>query len=769
MDEQQQEQQRVDFVVDQIGAQKKRTEDLYEKAHHETSKVEKNYSQNAKVNLIEADDRIETEAEIQQQKGLVARAVENEAILKRQINSLTELQDSPYFGRIDIQDPDETAPESLYIGVASFADQDGDFLIYDWRAPISSIYYNGTLGKVKYETPAGPMETELTKKRQFTISHGEITHMFDTNETVGDELLQQALGEQNDEYMRNIVATIQKEQNDIIRDVHSDLLVVQGVAGSGKTSAILQRIAFLLYHSRASLDADEIVLFSPNKLYSRYISDVLPSLGERNMRQLTLAEFLNRRLEGLNVQSLFDRFENQVSQTAEEQRIISFKESQRYIELIQQYEAQLTPENIKFTDINYQGAPFFKKEQIREIFASFPASMSNRERILRTKNQLVKLLKARIDQKVSADWVQTQLDQISDEKYHEIVGRRHFNSFDEENYFIGRHLVTKAFEIIDDAIFNNYFIDIYAQYADFLRQLPSSEIDGAAAATTFNNDIELHHVRLEDAAPLMMLRDLITGSGINRKFQYVFIDEMQDYSVAQLMYLKHAFPKAKFTLLGDSEQALFKDVTEPAVLLEKLKDAFAVHRANLITLNRSYRSTAEITKFAAALLPDGDKIQPFSRHGKLPEITVTDTPSEAITAVKQICQAELQDYGTVAILTKNMRESTQVAEWLHDLKPSLLTDGDRSLPKGIVVLPIYLAKGLEFDSVIAYDVSEQNYPEKLWRGTLYTIASRAMHHLNLVSIGKVSEIITQMKEESFSIKRVWKSSGKLWGLTELEH
>lgn len=294
--------------------------------------------------------------------------MENEAILKRQINSLTELQDSPYFGRIDIQDPDETAPESLYIGVASFADQDGDFLIYDWRAPISSIYYNGTLGKVKYETPAGPMETELTKKRQFTISHGEITHMFDTNETVGDELLQQALGEQNDEYMRNIVATIQKEQNDIIRDVHSDLLVVQGVAGSGKTSAILQRIAFLLYHSRASLDADEIVLFSPNKLYSRYISDVLPSLGERNMRQLTLAEFLNRRLEGLNVQSLFDRFENQVSQTAEEQRIISFKESQRYIELIQQYEAQLTPENIKFTDINYQGAPFFKKEQIREIW-----------------------------------------------------------------------------------------------------------------------------------------------------------------------------------------------------------------------------------------------------------------------------------------------------------------------------------------------------------------------------------------------------------------
>ena len=325
MDEQQQEQQRVTEVIEKIDEQKQHTEDLYHKAHQETSQVERNYSQNAKVNLIEADDRIETHAEIQQQKGLVARAVENEAILKRQIDELSDLQKSPYFGRIDIKDADEPDIESLYIGISSFADRDGNFLIYDWRAPISSIYYNGTLGKVKYDTPAGMMETELIKKRQFTINHGEIQHMFDTNETVGDELLQQALGEQNDEYMRNIVATIQKEQNDIIRDVYSDLLVVQGVAGSGKTSAILQRIAFLLYHSRTSLNADEIVLFSPNKLYSRYISDVLPSLGERNMRQLTLAEFFSRRLEGMQVQTLFDRFENQHQLTEYEQNLIDFK------------------------------------------------------------------------------------------------------------------------------------------------------------------------------------------------------------------------------------------------------------------------------------------------------------------------------------------------------------------------------------------------------------------------------------------------------------
>jgi DNA helicase-2/ATP-dependent DNA helicase PcrA len=753
LDEQFQEQQRVNDVIEKIGEQKQHTEDLYNKAHQETSQVEQNYSQNAKVNLIEADDRIETHAEIQQQKGLVARAVENEAILKRQIDELSDLQKSPYFGRIDIKDDDEPDTESLYIGVSSFADHDGNFLIYDWRAPISSIYYNGTLGKVKYDTPAGAMETELIKKRQFTISHGEIQHMFDTNETVGDELLQQALGEQNDEYMRNIVATIQKEQNDIIRDVRSDLLVVQGVAGSGKTSAILQRIAFLLYHSRTSLNADEIVLFSPNKLYSRYISDVLPSLGERNMRQLTLAEFFSRRLEGMQVQTLFDRFENQHQLSANEQTLIDFKESQKFIELIQDYEQHLSTNQIKFANINYRGEVFFSKEQIQTIFEAFPISMSNKERILKTKNALIKLLQKQVDDEIKRDWVQDRIDQISDEKYHELVGTRHFKSYDEENHFIGRKIVDKEFQIIDDAIFNNYFIDVYSQYADFLSQISTADFDWKQVTKDFTELIELHQVRLEDAAPVMLLRDLITGSGTNRKFQYVFVDEMQDYSIAQLMYLKHAFPRAKFTLLGDSEQTLFKDVTEPQALLDKLKNAFQVKRANLIRLNRSYRSTAQITNFAAALLPDGNKIQAFSREGDLPTLIIADDEQQAVLDMTKLCQDELQNHGTVAILTKNMTESEHVADLLRKLKPSLLSDGDRSLPKGIVVLPIYLAKGLEFDSVIAYNVSEQNFPSQLWRGTLYTIASRAMHHLHLISIGRVSNLITQIEPDRFSFQK----------------
>lgn len=242
--EQIKEQQRVDSVIHQITAKIKSVSMEYAKAKTEMKLVQENYSANTSVNYIEVDDRIETSADLQQQRALASRLIENEQIIAGQLRTYQDLEKSPYFGRIDIQDPEEPTPEQLYIGTASFTDEKQNFLVYDWRAPISAVYYNGTLGDVTYDTPAGKQLTKLTKKRQFLIQHGQIQSMFDTNETVGDELLQHVLGQQNDETMQNIVATIQREQNDIIRDTRSDLLVVQGVAGSGKTSAILQRIAF---------------------------------------------------------------------------------------------------------------------------------------------------------------------------------------------------------------------------------------------------------------------------------------------------------------------------------------------------------------------------------------------------------------------------------------------------------------------------------------------------------------------------------------------
>ncbi|AMV63283.1 DNA helicase [Pediococcus damnosus] len=747
----QREQQRVDDIIKKIGKQADHTKKLYNQAHNERRSVEGNYSQNAKINTFEADDRIETNAEVQQQKGLVASAVENETILNRQVATYKQLQKSPYFGRIDIQDPDESEPETLYIGTASFTDEHENFLIYDWRAPISSVYYNGSLGKVSYQAPAGKMTTDLIKKRQFSIQNGKIKNLFDTNEIVGDEILQEVLGQQNDTYMANIVATIQKEQNDIIRDTTSDLLVVQGVAGSGKTSAILQRIAFLLYHSRQSLNAEEIVLFSPNRLYSRYISDVLPSLGEHNMRQITLADFLSQRFQGLNVESLFDRYEKDDHRSASQQAITTFEESTDFMQLVTDYVANLTADDIQFSNVLFNEEPFFTADEIREIYRQLPTTMAPADRFLKTKNTLIKRLKNRIDKEADADWVHEQIDHLNNEQYNNLTGTKKlhdFENYDDEIHYIGRKLVAKHFQVVYDALYNNYFIDPYTQFMQFLKQvqLPEeiSTKDWQAHNFAFQQSIEFHKLHLIDAAPLLLMRDLITGGGRNRQIQHIFVDEMQDYSLAQMIYFKHAFPNAKFTLLGDSEQALFKNVEAPQRLLDNLKSAFAVRRANLITLNRSYRSTFPITNFAKALLPDGDQIQAFSRDGSLPTILIRDTPTESRDTLIDLCKKQLQTYGTVAILTRNIAESQHAFNQIHQATQAhLLTDTDLALPKGVLVMPVYLAKGLEFDSVIAYNISKENYPDASSTGIIYTMASRAMHQLTLLSIGPVSPLVQE--------------------------
>ena len=758
--EQQQEQQRVDAVIKQVKARAKETDRLVAKAHRETDVIQKNYGDNNSVNTFEVDDRIETNAELQQQKQMVERAVESEAILNRQVGVLKDLSNSPYFGRIDIQDSPDEAPEKLYIGTASFVDEKQNFLVYDWRAPISSVYYNGTLGKVNYQTPVGEQTTELQKKRQFQIDHGQIKNMFDTNETVGDEILQSVLGEQNDAYMQNIVATIQKEQNDIIRDTYSDLLVVQGVAGSGKTSAILQRIAFLLYHSRASLEADQMVLFSPNRLFSHYISEVLPSLGERNMRQVTLAEFLSARFQGLTVESLFERYERDRQSMTQVPAIRQFQESADFMQQVDAYCHQLPADQMRFTNIVFNGEVFFSRAEITAIATALPAAMQPADRFLSIKNALIKRLKHRIDHEAQADWVNDIIDQLNDEDYHDWLGdkrRGDFQSLDDEVFYIGKQIVTKRLRQVYDAIYNGYFLDTYEQYNDFLSQLDRpTAIESAqwqARIQQFQAGIEYHRIALLDCAPLLLLRDSLTGSGQNRRMQYIFVDEMQDYSLAQLLYIKHAFPLAKFTLLGDSEQALFKDIERPKQLLERLRDAFNVRRANLITLNKSYRSTLQITNFAKALLPDGDQIQAFTREGDLPKVMIRYGEDNALKGLLTEVNQQLEHTKTVAVLTKDLAESKKVYQYLkHQTIATLMADSDRTMPQGVIVMPIYLAKGLEFDAVIAYDVSAKNYPDAASVGLLYTIASRAMHHLTLLSVDDVSPLIAHLDPTLFTIE-----------------
>lgn len=735
MSEEEIEQERVDSVVKEINEKSIKTAELYEKAHKETSSVEKNYVDNAKINTFEIDDRIETNAEVQQQKQLVATTIQTEEILERQVHTLEQLGDSPYFGRIDIQDDGDPDQEQLYIGLASLVDDHQNFLIHDWRAPISSIYYNGALGHVSYETPQGKQMTELSKKRQFQIKEGKILSMFDTNETIGDELLQQVLGEQSDAQMKNIVSTIQQEQNTIIRDTTSDLLVVQGVAGSGKTSAILQRIAFLLYHSRTSLNADQIILFSPNLLFSHYISDVLPSLGEKNMRQVTLAEFFSNRFQGLKVETLFEDYESN-----NDRHLSDIKGNEQFKETIEHYLNTLESTDLSFTDIIYEGTPFFKKEEITQIYTRLPQNMLSADKFTATKNALTKRLKNRITEMSTSDPIREEIDSLSDSQYETYLidyKRDEFDNVDDEISYIGTIILKDRFNIVYDAIYNNYFIDIYEQYAKFLESAISAD-----SKKTFQLNLELHKVALADAAPLLLLRDLLSGSGQNRNIEHLFIDEIQDYSPLQLLYLKNCFPNAKLTLLGDSEQALFHDLVLPTKFLENLNQILKIKKTNLIILNKSYRSTFEITNFAKSLLPDGNNIESFTRHGELPKIYFSKNRSQALSSLITLINEKDKSGQPLTIITKNITECNIL---YNELRASVditkITDGDRSIPPTTIILPIYLAKGLEFDSVVAFDISETNYVSQNDLGNLYTLCSRAMHSLSIFSIEALSPLL----------------------------
>lgn len=756
------EQARVDQVIQNIDQQIQQTKQAIKAAHQETRVVEQNYGENASINRYEIDDIAESRSALEQQRQLVARASENEDILKRQLATLQELRKSPYFGRIQIQEPGSNEVETLYIGIASLMNSDKtDFLVYDWRAPISSVYYNGNLGKVTYDTPAGQQTVKLVQKRQFTIVDGQITNMFDTNETVGDEMLQAALGQQNDQTMQNIVATIQQEQNDIIRNTSSDLLVVQGVAGSGKTSTILQRIAYLLYHAKESLNADQIVLFSPNQLFSQYISEVLPSLGERNMRQVTLTGFLKRRFEGLNVETIFDRYEQQNQAPRAGQH---FLESTAAMEAVQQYlsELQTGQQQLSFTNINFHEQVFFSAQHITDIFNQQPVAMSIPDRLIRTKNILIREVQKRSRQEAQKDWLQKELNQLDTQAIHRLMGKHTIDDFPDEQAqvrYLARRLAHQRLRVVADAVYNNYFLDFSSQYADFLHHLhwPAAVPTATrhAIIEQYQHAIEFHQLPLMHTAPLMYLRDLITGNGQNRNFQFVFIDEMQDYSSAMLIYLHHTFPEARFTILGDSEQVLFYPLQLPEQLLKTVAEDLQAHHPKLITLRQSYRSTTEITNFAKALLPDGQQIHAFIRHGDVPTLTMTYNDQEWAAQLTKLVQQELQSLPTVAILTKNQTQAQKVYHALYRKVSTLsrLTSHDTKLPhRGVVILPAYLAKGLEFDTVILADVSQQSLGKQA-TGLLYTMATRAMHRLSMISNGPVSDAFTETATRQLVVSR----------------
>ena len=749
--EKQREQQHLDHVLDLINDKEKELKSSIKSAEGEARDINSHFFDDVKLDYDGYSTSMETALSIHQQQQLLSEREHAWQHSAKQLDTIERLKKKPYFARVDFKESNEKKPETIYIGLGSFADRDDHFLIYDWRAPISSIYYDGKLGEVSYNSPEGEITVDMTKKRQFMIKDGKIESMFDTNESIGDQMLLEVLSEKSSTQMKSIVTTIQQEQNKIIRNTSADLLFVQGAAGSGKTSAILQRIAYLLYRYRGNLTSSDVIMFSPNQLFNDYIKNVLPEMGEQNMVQMTYWQFVSRRLPGMEVESLFKQFEDQNSDT----NISAFKDSVNFFNLVTRYAKHLNKRGMIFKNVYFRDKkkPYFDKEKIKDIYYSFNENYKLANRIDATREELIKMLNRKIAPEVKKNWVMQAIEGLSRDELNELYDRpdQEFSSEKEEEKFLGRKIVVKALKPVSNKINHNQFINMRAQYLSFLRAVPKmtdlskwniSEEDWQKHIEEVKENFKKHNIYMNDVSAYLYLYDLITGRRTDYEMRYAFIDEIQDYTPFQLAYVKYNFPRAKFTMLGDLNQAIFtKD--ESRSLLKQISGLFDPKKTDVVQLTKSYRSTKEITDFTKQILRQGEKIEAFNRRGPKPALWGRSTEQEAIEALVKILDKNNENQRTTAVITKDLASAKQVAEQLKQKgeKATLIATANQRLVPGTLVVPSYLAKGLEFDAVVMWDASKENYHKVDETQLVYTITSRAMYELDIIYIGEKSPLL----------------------------
>ena len=745
------EQKHLDNIMVQIKAREKSLKKSIKSAEGEARELNSHFFDDVKLDYDGYSTSMETALSIHQQQQLLSEREHAWQHSAKQLDTVKRLEKRPYFARIDFKENGEDKSETIYIGLGSFADKDDHFLIYDWRAPISSIYYDGKLGKVTYNSPEGEITVDMTKKRQFMIEDGKIINMFDTNESIGDQMLLSVLSEKSSTQMKSIVTTIQREQNKIIRNTSADLLFVQGAAGSGKTSAILQRIAFLLYRYRGNLTSSDVIMFSPNQLFNDYIKNVLPEMGEQNMVQMTYWQFVARRLPAMNVESLFKQFEDQTTDTS----ISKFKDSVSFFNLLTRYAKRLNKRGVIFKNIYFRDKkkPYFDKDKIKDIYYSFNENYSLANRIDATREELIKMLNRKITPETKRAWVARTIEGMSQQELNDLYDRpdQEFESEAKEEAFLGRKIVLAALKGVHKRILYNHFLNMRAQYLSFLRAVPKmvdlskwdiDEDEWMKHVEDVKDNFKKHDIAMSDVSAYLYLYDLVTGRRTDFEMRYAFIDEIQDYTPFQLAYLKYNFPRAKFTMLGDLNQAIFtKD--EGCSLLKQISGLFDPKKTDVVQLTKSYRSTKELTNFTKQILRQGEKIEAFNRKGPKPVIWGRKTDEEAVAVLSNVLRDNEKHKMTTAVITKDLASAKFAHKMLEDRgeKATLIATANQRLVDGTLIIPSYLAKGLEFDAVIMWGASKENYHRLDETQLVYTITSRAMYKLDIIYTGEKSPLL----------------------------
>lgn len=759
VDEKQKEQAHLNDVVAQIKKSENRLQAHMDVAE-EDLKVINNAFDDIHIGMDGDSISMDAALSIHQQQQMLDERNNSWQQSRQRLGILQKLEKTPFFARLDFQEKGEPKKETVYIGLSSFTDKADHFLVYDWRAPISSIYYDGKLGDVTYQTPDGEQSVDLFLKRQFLVEDGKIKAYFDTQETIGDQMLLEVLDGKSSTHMKGIVKTIQSEQNKIIRDTKSRLLFVQGAAGSGKTSAILQRIAFLLYRYRGTLTSSQVVMFSPNSLFNDYIKNVLPEMGEQNMVQMTYKQFLARRLPNLNVESLSDQFETVVD--TDSKNISKFVSDIEFFKIMTNYSKLLGQSGIAFKDIKFQGKVFIPKEKIQEFYYSYGPQYNLGNRLDATVDRLIKLLHRKIGAEMRSNWVSEQIENLSKEQLQALYNTadQEFKNGDEEKRFLARKIVTTMLQGVYKNIKHLRFLNVAANYLNFLKAVPKivdlskydiTDKQWEQFVDNFIQGFQDKQISMNNLSPYLYLYDLVTGKHGELDMKFVFIDEIQDYTPFQLAYMKFKFPRARYTMLGDLNQSIFTKKNSQT-LLSEAQNLFNADETRVVQLVHSYRSTKQITDFTKAILTNGQRIEPFNRDGDLPNLLMSQNVDEAIQQVIGQLKENDERKFTTAIIAKTLDDAAKLHELLkaQGVESTLIRSENQRLATGTIVLPSFLAKGLEFDAVIMWDASKDKFDEDEQQ-LVYTIASRAMHKLTITSIGELSQLLQRVPEKYYQV------------------
>jgi len=603
---------------------------------------------------------------------------------------LLRLKNTAYFGRIDFLKNGIKTPKSIYVGVHNFQDNHTkNNLVYDWRAPISGLFYDFELGEAFYQTEQGKVSGNISLKRQFRIRKGEMEYMLETDVTIHDDVLQKELGQASSAKMRNIVATIQKEQNAIIRNEDASHLIIQGVAGSGKTSIALHRIAFLLYRFKEDISSEDILIISPNKVFASYISNVLPELGEETVAETSMEDIANDLLE---YQVKFQTFFEQVAELLEKNNAefierIQFKSSPEILKKIDDYLKYLENEGFKVVDIFVKGKPvpgWF----IRESFEKY-----GRMPILKRFNEVV----------------QEIVDNV-------------FRFYKIEVQYKDR---TELHNTIRK-MFPSYSVrELYKGFYDWLEKPELLKLRKGGA------------LEWSDVYLFLYLKFKLEGLKPNRSIKHLVIDEMQDYSPVQYQVLSMLYP-CKKTILGDINQSV-----NPfsASSIQSIKNVFS--DATSMTMLKSYRSTFEITQFTKKISSKVE-VEAIERHGKVPDIVKCKNASDEIDTIKSLVRSfQSGKYNSLGIICKTQSQADALFNELNaEFDINLLNAVSVAFGSGIVITTAHLAKGLEFDQVIVPFCTDKNYQSAADRQMLYVACTRAMHLLHLTHIGSLSKILS---------------------------